>query len=83
MAIPISTTRIHKVGFRINKVGPRIDKVGPRIDKGGPRINTPCLRPGTKGLPTKEWIMATYHIAQYIITVAVSVAKDVVSDKIE
>ena len=31
----------------------------------------------------QEWIMATYHIAQYIITVAAIVAKDGVRDKIE
>ena len=34
-------------------------------------------------LPIQEWIMATYHIAQYIITVAAMVAKDGVRDKIE
>ena len=34
-------------------------------------------------LSPQEWIVATYHIAQYIITVAAIVAKDGVRDKIE
>ena len=54
----------------------------PESTKGDPE-STLLVLGGTKGLPTKEWIMATYHIAQYIITVAANVAKDVVSDKIE
>ena len=34
-------------------------------------------------LSLQEWIMATYHMAQYITTVAAIVAKDGVTDKIE